>query len=58
MSWAGPSAPRVLGMAEKRFVVSICASKFRSTASAIRAASSGSIMREPPLRQGAMIARR
>src|SRR5260370_10677210 len=35
MSWHGPSAPRVLGIATKSFVVASCASKLASTASRI-----------------------
>src|SRR4029450_2858245 len=36
MSWHGPSAPRVEGMATKSAVVASCASKPASTASRIR----------------------
>src|SRR5262245_3725608 len=36
MSWHGPSAPRVEGMATKSAVVESCASKEASTASRIR----------------------
>src|ERR1700750_2769162 len=36
MSWHGPSAPRVEGMATKSAVVASCASKEASTASRIR----------------------
>ena len=35
MSWHGPSAPRVEGIATKSFVVASCASKAASTASTI-----------------------
>ena len=35
MSWHGPSAPRVDGIATKSFVVASCASKPASTASRI-----------------------
>src|ERR1700761_9207971 len=36
MSWQGPSAPRVEGIATKSRVVANCASKLASTASAMR----------------------